>query len=291
MVNAAELCDLFYQALNEGGGYIFGSYGQLWTAEKQANTTNEMAIKYGSKWIGHRVWDCSGLGYWAFKQLGGYVYHGSNTMWNEYVTDRCELLNGKRTDGKAIWRGDPVFRREKTSDGGWNRHHVGYYVGDGIVIEARGTQYGVVSNLDGGKGRGLTGWHETAHWKGVFYDENGGEVVAYPLLKRGSTGTDVKTLQALLNGWGYQLDVDGNFGAKTEAAVRSFQQRMGLKPDGIVGDQTWAALTSAEPDKPDVPDNLDDKFEIRNPVTGQVGYASRSAVTEVFDAFKAAGIR
>ena len=78
---------------------------------------------------------------------------------------------------------------------------------------------------------------------------------------------------------------------KTEEAVKTFQKRMSLTPDGIVGDKTWAALTSAEPEKPEVPDTLDDKIEIRNPHTGQVGYASRSAVTEVLDAFKAAGIR
>ena len=90
MIYAAALCDLFYKALNEGWGYIFGTYGQTWTAEKQAATTNEMAIKYGSKWIGHKVADCSGLGYWAFRSLGGNMYNGSNTMWNEYVT----LLHG-----------------------------------------------------------------------------------------------------------------------------------------------------------------------------------------------------
>jgi peptidoglycan hydrolase-like protein with peptidoglycan-binding domain len=38
------------------------------------------------------------------------------------------------------------------------------------------------------------------------------------------------------------LDVDGIFGPKTEAAVRGFQQNDNLSVDGIVGRQTWTAL-------------------------------------------------
>jgi peptidoglycan hydrolase-like protein with peptidoglycan-binding domain len=38
------------------------------------------------------------------------------------------------------------------------------------------------------------------------------------------------------------IGVDGDFGAKTEAAVKEFQRNRGLDPDGVVGKQTWAAL-------------------------------------------------
>ena len=58
------------------------------------------------------------------------------------------------------------------------------------------------------------------------------------LLKLGSRGNDVMTLQNLLGG----LTVDGIFGKKTQAAVRAFQAARGLKADGIVGKLTWAAL-------------------------------------------------
>ncbi len=156
MVTAQGLIEKFEYALHDKWGYIWGKYGQLWTEADQKNTTDEMAEKYGAQWVGHHVADCSGLGYWAFKELGGYIFHGSNTIWNKYVTERSELKNGARTDGKPLLPGDPVFRK-KTQDGKINRHHIGYYVGGNTVIEARGTQYGVVTST-------LSRWHETAHW-------------------------------------------------------------------------------------------------------------------------------
>ena len=60
------------------------------------------------------------------------------------------------------------------------------------------------------------------------------------LLKKGSRGNDVRTLQKLLN-----LQPDGIFGILTEEAVKDFQRENGLKVDGIVGDATWARLTDA----------------------------------------------
>jgi putative chitinase len=62
------------------------------------------------------------------------------------------------------------------------------------------------------------------------------------LLKKGSTGEDVKKLQAKLG-----LNPDGDFGPKTEAAVKSWQKENGLKDDGIVGNGTWGKMFVAEP--------------------------------------------
>ena len=58
------------------------------------------------------------------------------------------------------------------------------------------------------------------------------------ILKKGSKGNDVKTLQTLLH-----LQADGVFGPLTEEAVKEYQKAHGLKADGIVGDATWAKLT------------------------------------------------
>lgn len=63
------------------------------------------------------------------------------------------------------------------------------------------------------------------------------------VLKQGSRGAQVRTLQTKLKNWGYYTgSVDGIFGAKTTTAVKYFQRRNGLTVDGIVGKKTAAAL-------------------------------------------------
>ena len=70
---------------------------------------------------------------------------------------------------------------------------------------------------------------------------SGGEVFA--LSKRGSTGNEVRQIQTRLKNWGYyDGNIDGIYGSKTEAAVKSFQRKNGLKADGIAGKQTLAAM-------------------------------------------------
>ena len=61
-------------------------------------------------------------------------------------------------------------------------------------------------------------------------------------LRRGSKGEDVSALQSALNQYGYGLAVDGSFGPATQAAVRDYQSKNGLKVDGIVGTNTAGAL-------------------------------------------------
>ena len=66
-----------------------------------------------------------------------------------------------------------------------------------------------------------------------------------PVLRLGSQGDVVRRLQETLNRWYPSLPplvVDGDFGPRTDARVRYFQQRAGLMADGIVGPATWRAL-------------------------------------------------
>ncbi len=68
-----------------------------------------------------------------------------------------------------------------------------------------------------------------------------------PVLRTGSRGEDVKTLQGRLHDLGYYTaEVDGQFGAATKAAVIEFQQANGLEADGMVGSETKALLYSPQ---------------------------------------------
>lgn len=249
VISSSALIEKFEYALKNHWGYIWGTSGEEWTEAKQkalektTDSDRAQGRKYGSKWIGHMVADCSGLFSWAFKQLGGYMYHGSNTMYLQYCTNKGELKKGKRTDGKTLKPGTAVFV--------WNGErysHVGLYIGNGTVIEAASTINGVTtSKVSAGK------WTHWGELKGVNFDMSEPVVKEPPkTIKRGSKGELVKEAQRLLSDRGYNLGkygVDGDFGKATEAAVKQFQKDWGLKQDGIIGPQTWEKLTSAPVNK------------------------------------------
>lgn len=182
LINPKDLVAQFESYLKNNDGYIWGTAGLLWTEARQKQKVNYMvnkygpnwinsdkakednyymAARYGSKWVGHIVEDCSGAFTRAFKALGGEMYHGSNTMWNSWCTAKGELKNGRRTDGKELLPGTAIFTYNKKTG---KRGHVGLYVGNGEVIEAKGTQAGVTSSkVTDSK------WVEWGELKGVDY--------------------------------------------------------------------------------------------------------------------------
>ena len=63
------------------------------------------------------------------------------------------------------------------------------------------------------------------------------------LSKYGSRGNEVRTIQDKLKRWGYYKgNVDGIYGSLTVSAVKRFQQKNGLRVDGIAGTQTLNAM-------------------------------------------------
>ena len=188
------------------------------------------------------VTDCSGAFVWAYKQLGETIYHGSNTIWKKHCSSRGKLSGGKRADGQPVKFGTAVFLLK---DG--CRHHIGLYVGNDVVIEAKSTYYGVVTSH-------LSHWDEWGELAKVDYtdaDEDGG---GYVILKKGSKGEAVRMAQEALNEAGFDCGTaDGIFGQKTESAVKAFQEEAGLDADGVIGEKTWEALGFNWGEKTDIP--------------------------------------
>ena len=73
-----------------------------------------------------------------------------------------------------------------------------------------------------------------------------GQLQPWPVLKQGRNSlwprVTVRSLQYLLNAHGARLKVDGHFGAKTKAAVESFQRSRKLAVTGVVNARTWRRL-------------------------------------------------
>ena len=85
--------------------------------------------------------------------------------------------------------------------------------------------------------------------KTVITKEAKNVIIEMPILRKGSSGNAVKTLQRLLRQLQYTntdgktlLIVDGHFGSNTEAAVKRYQQKHLNGVDGIVGIKTWNKL-------------------------------------------------
>jgi peptidoglycan hydrolase-like protein with peptidoglycan-binding domain len=96
-----------------------------------------------------------------------------------------------------------------------------------------------VKDFQGGAGLTVDGIVGPMTWQVLPADPN------TSLLIRGDSGDVVTALQKGLKKYGTSATdpgaVDGDFGPKTEGAVKAYQHDRGVQADGIVGDQTWWA--------------------------------------------------
>ena len=190
----------------------------------------------GCKWDGCRCFDCQGFVSWLFGQVGAPIYgSGASTQWN---TASNWIARGEIS---AIPSGlvCAVYKRKEGK-----MSHAGMSMGGGAVIHCSTIVKRGNVNTD------RPAW---THWgipKGLYsvdelraagIDVRGDDNM--PTLRRGNQGDEVADLQMILNSkFGYELEVDGNFGKATETAVKDFQKKHGLTADGAVGKKTWAAL-------------------------------------------------
>lgn len=64
------------------------------------------------------------------------------------------------------------------------------------------------------------------------------------LHRRGDSGSNIRELQRVLTDLGFDTGIDGDFGPKTETAVKAFQKQSGIGADGIVGAKTVEAINA-----------------------------------------------
>lgn len=229
-----------YAKAQLGKPYWYGTFGQaasesLYKQKRRAYPTYYLWA-YKAFEEGVKVHDCVGL-------VKGYLW--SNSPYDAkpaYNAAQDISANGMRKACKESGTIDTI--PEVPGLLVFYTGHVGIYIGNGEVIEARGRKYGVVKTKL--KERKWKWWGYCPYM--TYEKEQPKEepikmiTVELPVLKKGMKLPEVKTLQRLLNSFGATLEIDGSFGGKTDAALRIFQGERGLEVDGKCGPASWNAL-------------------------------------------------
>ena len=123
-----------------GDYYIWGSTGYVLTKSKLdeliTQYPNYVSYSKNSKAIGHRVWDCASLVRYAMKQIGISMVSGATSQWKKTKWARKGTIDQLPKDQVAClyrWTGSVM-------------QHTGIYLGDGYVIDARGSGAGVIKS-------------------------------------------------------------------------------------------------------------------------------------------------
>lgn len=226
---------------------------QIGVKESPANSNN---VKYNTEYYGKNVsgdgyaW-CAAFVWWVFKECGlSKLYFAGNktaycpTLMNFYAT-KGQLSKTPRVGAIVFYD--------------WNNNGTPEHVGivesvtaGGIVAIEGNTAVG--NDANGGcvmrrnRANSVILGYAYPYTDGSNSSNNtnkGSDTVSVNLkvLRNGSSGSSVKSLQILLNGLGHNCGTaDGKFGAKTLTAVKAFQKKNGLTQDGVVGANTWSAL-------------------------------------------------
>lgn len=211
---------------------------------------------YGKNYFG---FDCVGLVkgvLWGWngnvsKSYGGAVY-ASNGVPDLSADSMIKQCSGVSTDFTSIAVGEFL----------WMKGHCGVYIGNGLAVESTPAwKNGVQITACNCYKKGYNSRYWTKHGKLPYISYSASEtvkseakevsskvIVELAVLRKGSKGNVVKTLQRLLKSYGYKdkngldLEVDGDFGANSEYALKAFQKAKKLEADGVCGKNTWTKL-------------------------------------------------
>lgn len=224
-----------YLKSHVGDAYVWGAQGECittmkdypaWVKKRETSTENyNRAMAYIKKATKSPLYafDCSGLGVYFLLENG--LIKSDTSAAGLYR--KC-----KKVTLTTLEPGDFVFYHN-----GKKITHIGYYIGDGMVIEAKGRDDGVViRKLSAGK------WNRFGRYEALSTSTGGYTFTRK--LKYGCKGTDVKELKKALavKGYGGLTLTNENFYSSTRAVVKDFQRDNGLTVDGIAGAKTYAAL-------------------------------------------------
>lgn len=155
MLTNKGLVDYARKALAEKWGYVWGTFGQVLTETLYQQKLQQYPDQVGSfkafiraNWLGRKVADCVGL-------IKGYYWSESGTLKYNPATD----VNANSMLSLAKEKGVIDTIPEVPGLCVWKQGHIGVYIGNGQVIEARGTKYGVIQTPL--RGTGSTPW---THW-------------------------------------------------------------------------------------------------------------------------------
>ena len=156
--NAADLVVYVTNAWQSGWGYVWGTYGQVLTLElfqykltQYPEGVGQYADFIRSNWLGKHTADCVGL-------IKGYGWLNADTMEIEYGSNGMPDIGANQMYYNARHSGTIDTIPEVPGLAVWKLGHIGVYIGNGEVIEAMGTKYGVVKTQL--QGRGWTHWLE-----------------------------------------------------------------------------------------------------------------------------------
>lgn len=202
MIEALTLVSDFEQMYNAKWGYIWGQSGAIWTQAKQDAATQEMIVKYGKKWVGHPVADCSGAFVAAYRKHGLSIYNGSNRIARVYVKALLPISAAKpgmaafkiHKPGEKGYTLPDEYRQGKARYNGDlnDYYHIGLVARDArYVLNSQSVQNGFVMS------KITQNWHFVAELTDVVYDEGGMPMEAlYHALVTVPAGTSTVNLRS-----------------------------------------------------------------------------------------------